>query len=137
MDIEIWKRNNVNYKEHSKDCKLQTTSWSDINRNSCNCGFQVEFKRLFDEGLKRKSGRTTRQIDNAIQEFFTEGETRIQDHFVTEGGCPNSMALQLNRGLAMKFETRLSTEHNINPRNHLEIEIKGEPFCILYKLKKK
>ena len=54
---------------------------------------------------ERRSGNTTRQIDNAVQELFTKGETKIIDHH----GGNLSNDLFFNR-----LVNRLKSEHRVH-----------------------
>lgn len=55
------------------------------------------------KGNERRSGRTTRQVDEAIQTLFREGRLEIpKDHSQTPGG---------NHNLYRKIRNRLHSEH--------------------------
>lgn len=72
----------------------------------------------------RAIGRTTRQIDNAIQELFTKYETIVEDHFVKDGTQELHYVarLAINNSLAGKIYDRLYIEHRIN-KNDLTREV--------------
>lgn len=65
------------------------------------------------EEEKRRTGRTTRIVDQCIQELFTEGVTKVVDH--TNNHVSNSR-------LWKRLLHRLSFEHNCYPKSDLEID---------------
>lgn len=59
------------------------------------------------ELLRRRSGRTTKMLDSAIQLFFTQGSVMIRDHH--DGGASRSA----NTRMVRMFEERLEREHGL------------------------
>lgn len=62
------------------------------------------------ENEKRRSGRTTRMIDEMVQELFTNGSVGIRDHHATT----DMRVLQNLRNDNMKkILNRLASEHHL------------------------
>lgn len=60
----------------------------------------------------RRTGRTTRLIDKAIQDFFTKGKAVLVDHHSSHDS---------NMYLLRRFLKRLVDEHNLEARYDFEI----------------
>ncbi len=63
----------------------------------------------------RETGRTTRIIDKCIQELFTYGYCKVEDHYRS--------SITRSRDLQLLIAVRLRTEHNIN---HYDLKIAGK-----------
>lgn len=74
----------------------------------------------------RRSGQTTRIVDNLIQELFTTGECRPYDHYISDN---NSQNRKLSIMVADIVIRRLTFEH---PRVKFEKAMKDDrPFIKL------
>lgn len=67
--------------------------------------------------VMRATGRSTRQINDYVQELFKTGACTIIDHWVIENNLTGPEAQRINRHLAKRFEARMELEHK-NVINH-------------------
>jgi len=74
----------------------------------------------------RKTGQSTRIIDKAIQEFFTDGETDLADHIPTQ---------KMRDWIVRRFLNRLYTEHGVT-RHDIYLSLKDGYTFIKYINKK-
>lgn len=81
-----------------------------------------------DNGTLRRSGQTTRLIDEAIQVLFKRGIVEIYDH---------SRLKEENEYIGHKTMFRLQSEHGHFANEHVEVTIKPDGAYIIYLVKDK
>lgn len=70
----------------------------------------------------RRTGRTTRLVDQLVQDFFTTGRAVVLDHWWH--GKQDMGEVQSKEYILNVFLRRLKFEHDIEPRKHLKVDPK-------------
>lgn len=78
----------------------------------------------------RRSGRTTRIIDAAVQEFFTEGAVTTIDHFYSD----RAGMVEMNKYCTGRIVRRLEMEHEMKLNEHFKIQKSRDGLVTLVKI---
>lgn len=90
---------------------------------------------LKKDGPYRRTGRTTRIVDDCIQKIFESGSTRCVDHFNGEFKTIDDARLLtgLSKMIADRVSTRLQLEHKMQYNIHFQVELNGDSFVVSIK----